>query len=85
MPKPPSKAQLWARERNWNKARALGTFYQIKSIMYQDSTISDEMSDFKIASAAFERIIEKWDSNNKVSKPLFMERRTYAKRKRVKA
>ena len=78
--KPPTDAQLWARERNWNKVRVTGAHGALRNILYQGSTTQSEVDEIKIITGALERILKNWNEANTMSKVLFLERKKYAKR-----
>jgi len=73
--KPPSKAQLWARERNWNKARLKGIYGQLVNIRLQNSTIMAEHNELVKAARIVEDILLDWDIRNIHSKEFFLKRR----------
>jgi len=71
--KPPSKAQLWARERNWNKARLIAARQTLINISTQKSTLPSERSDFEFTSKYLTIRIDTWDDLNKESKKKFLK------------
>ncbi len=74
--KPPSTAQLWARERNWNKARMHGMLGQVKNMQFQASTLISELKELDIVRDALYNILKDWNSNLPDSKFKFIKAST---------
>ena len=71
----PSAAQLWARERNWNKAIITGAYSNLVRIRRNLSTTSREEVDLVTITAALDMIIQRWERNNVQSKNQFLKER----------
>ena len=71
--KPPSKAQLWARERNWNKARLTGIIGILKNINSQKSTVVTEQKDFDFIIKYLTLRLDNRKDYNKESKKKFLK------------
>jgi len=69
-----SPKQLWARERNWNKARLTNCLYALQSIARQDSTVGYERAWLKSASLTLDHIIQKYKMHEEQSRDQFIER-----------
>ena len=72
--KPPSKAQLWARERNWNKARLTGVLGVLRNMAGQRSTTSGEKMDYEFVGRFLVGRLNNWDEANKISKEQYLKR-----------
>ncbi len=70
--KPPSTAQLWARERNWNKARLTSIIQTLLNMSRQDSTVSGEFRDYGIVANLLRGRLDNWNNANKQSKKIFI-------------
>ena len=64
----PSKAQLWARERNWNKARLTSVICTLRNMSKQSSTTASEKLEFESSARLLSENLSGWDKSNKVSK-----------------
>ena len=71
--KSPSKAQQWARERNWNKARLVAVRQTLINMSRQKSTLLSEKADFDFVAKYLAIRIDTWDALNKQSKSQFLK------------
>jgi len=71
--KPPSKAQQWARERNWNKARLTSIVQTLKNMSYQKSTTTGEKLDYEMVVKLLAGRVSHWSTANKLSKSQFLK------------
>lgn len=70
----PTVAQLWARERNWNKARITGIISTLRSIELSLSATVTEKESFYLTIYYLEPVIQYWEDNNKESKKQFLKK-----------
>ena len=71
--KPPSKAQLWARERNWNKARLTGVLGVLRNMARQNSTTPGERMDYEFVAKFLSGRVSNWNEANKISKEQYLK------------
>ena len=71
--KPPSKAQQWARERNWNKARLMSARQTLINMARQNSTTPGEKRDYEFAAKFLSGRLSNWNTANKLSKSQFLK------------
>ena len=71
--KTPSKAQQWARERNWNKARLVAVRQTLINMSRQKSTTPSEKMDYEFTAKFLSGRVSNWDTANKLSKSQFLK------------
>ena len=69
-----TKAQKWAQERNWNKARLKGAIGALLSMAHQKSTISAEKIRITASVGFLNDTLRFWDGANKTSKKQYMDK-----------
>ena len=63
-----TKAQEWAQQRNWHKARLIGA----RNLCYNKTLTKDEVIHLNKIKVLLEAILNQWDSNNTKSKKQFL-------------
>jgi len=68
-----TKAQRWARKRNWHKARLLSAL----TVCYNDVLTKDEYETLNKIRTTLNSIITAWDNNNAKSKEQYLRNVKY--------
>ena len=76
----PTLKQLWARERNWNKARLVAMLHTARNMAYQQSTTPKEAGKLIQIAAFLSGELKGFKKREDLSRSLFLDRRKNAKR-----
>ena len=77
MKKKPTKAQRWARERNWNKAQLITCAATLGRVMHSKSTTPGELDILKPLIVEINNLLEGFKGREGLSKILFYKEERY--------